>query len=223
MRYCVVNGSPRGKSGNTDILLQKVVEGIQSSGIPEIIWFRLNDRSAHEAAQKAFRTADVCVIGFPLYTDSMPGLTKAFIEGLASFEGLEGNPRMAFLVQSGFPEAHHSRFVECYLEKLAQRLNAPYAGTVIKGGCEGVRLRPQEMNQALFLQLRKLGADLAHDGIFNQERLQQLAKPEHYPRLLSLLFRLVSLLPVTQSYWISQLKKNGAYEVRDAQPFVTED
>jgi NAD(P)H-dependent FMN reductase len=223
MRYCVFNGSPRGKGGNTYILLKKVVEGIESTGSPEIVWFHLKDAQDREAAPKAFRTADVAVLGFPLYTDAMPGLTKAFIEGLAPFEGLEGNPRMAFLVQSGFPEARHSRFVERYLEKLAQRLNANYAGTVIKGGCEGVRIRPEEMNQALFNRLYELGADLAQAGMFTQERLQQLAKPERYPRILAPLFQLVLCLPATQTYWISQLKRNGAYDARGARPFVSED
>lgn len=223
MRYCVFNGSPRGKSGNTHILLKKVVEGIESTDSLEIIWFHLKDIQDREAATIAFRTADVALLGFPLYTDAMPGLTKAFIEGLAPFEGLEGNPRMAFLVQSGFPEAHHSRFVERYLKKLAQRLNANYAGTVIKGGCEGVRIRQEEKNQALFKLLYELGVDLAQAGMFNQERLQQLVKPERYPRILAPLFRLVLCLPVTQSFWISQLKRNGAYDARDARPFVSED
>jgi NAD(P)H-dependent FMN reductase len=223
MRYCVFNGSPRGKSGNTHILLKKVVEGIESISSPEIVWFHLNDAQAREAAPKAFRTADIAVLGFPLYTDAMPGLTKAFIEGLAPFEGLDGNPVMAFLVQSGFPEAHHSRFVERYLEKLALRLKANYAGTIIKGGCEGVRIRPEEMNQVLFKRLHELGADLAQSGMFTQERLQQLAKPEHYPGILAPLFRLVLRLPVTQSYWISQLKRNGAFDARGARPFVSED
>ncbi|MBW6465373.1 MAG: NAD(P)H-dependent oxidoreductase [Brevefilum sp.] len=223
MRYCVVNGSPRGKSGNTAILLESLVEGIESTGTVEIVWFHLNDVRDRESAPKAFRTADVVVLGFPLYTDSMPGLTKAFIESLAPFEGLEDNPRLAFLVQSGFPEAQHSRFVERYLQKLAQRLNAPYAGTVIKGGCEGVRLRPQEMNQALFKQLCELGVDLAQGGKFDQARLENLAKPEHYPRFLATLFQLVLLLPVTQAYWINQLKKNGAYDARNARPFVSEN
>jgi NAD(P)H-dependent FMN reductase len=223
MRYCVVNGSPRGKSGNTAILLKSVVEGIKSTGALDIVWFHLNDVRDREAASKAFRTADVVVLGFPLYTDSMPGLTKAFIESLASFVGLENNPRLAFLVQSGFPEAHHSRCVERYLQKLAQRLNAPYAGTVIKGGCEGVRLRPQEMNHALFKRLCELGVDLAQGGKFDQMRLENLAKPERYPRLLVPLLQLVLLLPVTQAYWINQLKKNGAYDARNARPFVSED
>jgi NAD(P)H-dependent FMN reductase len=223
MRYCIVNGSPRGKSGNTAILLKSVVEGIESTGALDIVWFHLNDIRAREAAPKAFRTADVFVLGFPLYIDSMPGLAKAFIESLAPFEGLESNPRIAFLVQSGFPEAHHSRFVERYLQKLAQRLNAPYAGTVIKGGCEGLRLRPQEMNQALFKQLCELGVDLAQGGKFDQVRLENLAKPERYPRHLAPLLQLMLLLPVTQSYWINQLKKNGAYDAHSARPFISED
>ncbi len=127
---------------------------------------------------------------------------------------------MAFLVQSGFPEAHHSRFVEQYLEKLTRRLNAPYAGTIIKGGCEGVRLMPEEMNQKLFDALRKLGADLAIEGKFDDKRLKALAKPERYPRVLAPLFKLILKLPVVQSYWNNQLKKINAYDERFARPYI---
>ena len=219
MRYCVFNGSPRGRSGNTNILLRQVVEGIESVSSPEITWIYLNDDRKRKIAHEAFREADVVVLGFPLYTDGMPGLVKAFIESLEPYTGREGNPRMAFLVQSGFQEAHHSRFVERYLEKLALRMNASYAGTIVKGGCEGLRLQPEESHGALFAQLTVLGTNLALEGVFDQERLHLLSKPEKYSRILAMLFWLALRLPITQSYWDNQLKKNGAYEARFARPF----
>ena len=43
----------------------------------------------------------------------------------------EGNPPVGFVVQSGFPEGLHSRYVERYLEKLAARLGSPYLGTIV--------------------------------------------------------------------------------------------
>lgn len=219
MRYCVFNGSPRGKRGNTDILLHKVVEGIKAAGADEIEWVYLNDPISCETAPEAFQAADVVLLGFPLYTDSMPGLVKTFIDRLAPFTGREDNPRLAFLVQSGFPEAHHSRFVERYLEKLARRLNAPYAGTIIKGGCEGLRNQPKEANSSIFVVLHTLGSELAHTGAFDRDLLKALAKPEKYPRILAPLFWLILQLPFTHAYWDNQLKKNGAYDRRFARPF----
>lgn len=220
MRYCVFNGSPRGRSGNTNILLRQVVEGIQNASSAEIRWIYLNDVKMRKTAHEAFREADVVVLGFPLYTDAMPGLVKTFIESLEQYTGRAGNPRMAYLVQSGFQEAHHSRFIERYLEKLTLRLAAHYAGTIVKGGCEGLRLQPEDMHSDLFAQLKALGGNLAHDGAFDQERLHLLSKPEKYPRILAPLFWLALRLPITQSYWDNQLKKNGAYEERFARPFT---
>ena len=219
MRYCVINGSPRGKRGNTDILLHKIVDGIAAIDSAEIEWLYLNDTKTRETAHKAFLQADVVVLGFPLYTDSMPGLVKVFIESLEPYVQCESNPRLAFVVQSGFPEAHHSRYIERYLEKLARRMNAPYAGTIVKGGCEGLRHQPEEANTRLFADLSALGADLAHTGIFNRDRLRDLAKPEKYPWILAPLFWLTLRLPFTQAYWDNQLKKNGVYERRSERPF----
>ena len=220
MQLTIYNGSPRGKAGNTEILLTKVLEGFQSSADVDVTWVHLNSRQERAAAHESFPQADLVLLGFPLYTDGMPGLVKEFIESLAPYVGREGNPPMAFLVQSGFPEAAHSRPVERYLEKLARRLNAPYAGTIVKGGCEGVRMMPEQMNQKLFTGLQDLGAALARDGQFEPEKLQALAKPEHYPKVAIPLMSLLLKLPLMQSYWNNQLKKNGAYEDRFAQPFM---
>lgn len=219
MRLTVFNGTPRGKSGNTEILLKKVIDGLSDVVDADIQWFHLNSVKDREAAADAFSSSDVVLLGFPLYTDAMPGLTKAFIENLAPFVGRDNNPRMAFLVQSGFPEAAQSRYVERYLEKLTQRLNAPYAGTIIKGGCEGVRMMPEEMNRKLFEGLEALGRDLGETGQFDPEKLKKLAKPERFPRILAPIFKLILKLPALQQYWNMQLKKNGAYEQRFARPF----
>ncbi len=219
MRLTVFNGSPRGKSGNTEILLKKVIGGFSGVVDADIQWLHLNSVKDRNSAADAFSSSDVVLLGFPLYTDAMPGLTKAFIENLAPFVGRDNNPRMAFLVQSGFPEAAHSRYVERYLEKLTQRLNTPYAGTIVKGGCEGVRMMPEQMNRKLFDGLDALGQDLGETGQFDPEKLKKLAKPERFPRLLAPVIKLVLKLPIMQQYWNMQLKKNGAYEQRFASPF----
>jgi NAD(P)H-dependent FMN reductase len=219
MRLTVYNGSPRGKAGNTEVMLSKVIAGFSSITDPDLKIIYLSSAKQRQEACKYFAQSDLVLLGFPLYTDAMPGLVKEFIESLAPYVGQDDNTNMAFLVQSGFPEAHHSRFVERYLKKLARRLNAPYAGTIVKGGCEGVRLMPDSMNRKLFDGLREAGADLAKDGKFNPEKLKILAKPERYHPILAPVFKLLLKIPVTQSYWNGLLKKNEAYEKRFATPF----
>ena len=71
---------------------------------------------------KLFQEAEQVLLAFPLYTDCMPGIVKVFIESLEPLCSREGNPDVGFIVQSGFPEAIHSRYVEKYLEKPSLRL-----------------------------------------------------------------------------------------------------
>lgn len=72
-------------------------------------------------------------------------VVKTYIEAfkprvdIAKAEG--ANPILGFMVQSGFPEALHSRLLQRNLEKLVRRLCASYAGTVVRGGGEALQSR----------------------------------------------------------------------------------
>lgn len=222
MKLSVFNGSPRGKKSNTHILLEKVLEGFTTIIDPEMRIIYLSNPAERENAHQVFADSDLIIFGFPLYTDSMPGLVKEFIETLDPYVNHNNNPKMAFLVQSGFPESLHSRYVEKYLEKLARRLNATYAGTIIKGGCEGVRLMSEKFNQKLFNGLYEMGVDLARDGAFDPEKLKVLSKPERFPKIMVPVLKLAFTLPISNFYWNNQLKENDAYEARFARPFKTE-
>jgi multimeric flavodoxin WrbA len=210
------NGSPRGRRGNTPILLEQFAKGF--GGATEMHHL-VRVRSTDEFVQ-AFTKAECAWIGFPLYTDAMPGIVKHFIEALEPLIGRPNNPPLGFLVQSGFPEGLHSRYVERYLEKLAARLGSPYLGTIVKGNGEGVRLMPPETNRALFENLQALGAGLARDGRLDPAVLARIARPERYPAILGPVFKIFLRLPVAHSYFDGMLKKNGAYARRFAQPFV---
>jgi hypothetical protein len=169
---------------------------------------------------QAFAETECALIGFPLYTDSMPGSVKHFFEALEPLVGRKGNPPVGFIVQSGFPEGLHSRYVECYLEKLAARLGSPYLGTIVKGNGEGVRIMPPEMTRSLFEDLHALGAGLACDGHLDSAALRRIATPERYPSYLWPIFQVFLRLPIAHSYFDNMLKKNGVYERRFERPFA---
>lgn len=215
-RLTFFNGSPRGAKGNTPAMLAQIAAGF---GRPSETHHLVRIKESEQMVQ-AFAAAECVLLGFPLYTDSMPAITKHFIEALEPLVGRPGNPPLGFLVQSGFPEGLHSRYVERYLEKLAARLGSPYLGTVVKGNGEGTRLMPPEMNRALFTQLQAIGAGLAAQGRFDPAALQAIAKPESMPALLGPVFRLFVRLPVAHSYFDNMLKQNGAYDQRFARPFA---
>ncbi len=169
---------------------------------------------------EAFRKAECIWLGFPLYTDGMPGLVKNFLEALEPLKGQENNPPIGFLIQSGFPEGLHSRYVERYLARLTKRLGSPYLGTIVKGGGEGIRLRSAEGNQGLFDHLRSLGRSIAERGELDSEVLLEIAKPERFPLILGPIYRLFLKSKMAHSYFDSMLVENQAFERRDDRPFL---
>ena len=215
-RLTLFNGSPRGRRGNTPIFLREFAKGFGG----ETEMYHLIQVKQTEQFVKAFAEAECAWIGFPLYTDAMPGAVKHFIEALEPLVGRKDNPPLGFIVQSGFPEGLHSRYIERYLEKLAARLGSPYLGTIVKGNGEGIRLVLPEANQSLFEGLQSLGVGLAANGRLEPEILALLAHPESYPTILWPVFQVFLRLPIAHAYFDNMLKKNGAYERRFARPFA---
>jgi len=214
-RLTIFNGSPRGRRGNTPLMLEQFASGFK--GQTEM--FHLVRLKETEQMVEVFATAECALIGFPLYTDAMPGVVKHFIEALEPLVGRGGNPPLAFLVQSGFPEGLHSRYVERYLEKLAARLGSPYLGAIVKGGGEGTRVMPPQMTSGLFTNLEALGNGLAVNGRLDSRLLKAVAKPERFPVILGPAFQFYLRLPIAHSYFDGMLKQNGVYEQRFARPF----
>ncbi len=219
----LLNGSPRGGRSNSMKMLARVAEGWQRGGgePPEVL--HLARPVQFQRAIEAFAGASTVLLGLPLYTDAMPALVKTYIEALAprveaAMAG-EKNPTLAFLVQSGFPEAAHSRPLERYLEKLAPRFRSPYAGTIVRGGGEALQAMPEQANRKLWARLRTLGEQLARDGRFSASELKAVAGTEHFSPVALRLTGWVFKLPVTQFYWNGMLRENGAWERRFAAPY----
>jgi hypothetical protein len=215
----LLNGSPRGERSNSMKMLRRVAEGWErgDGSAPEAL--HLARKAEFDRAVAAFAGADVVLLGLPLYTDSMPALVKTYIEALAPRVAVRENPTLAFLVQSGFPEARHSRPLERYLEKLARRLGSPYAGTIVRGGGEALQMMPDEANKKLWARLHVLGEQLARSGRFGENELAAISGTERFSPVAAALLSVACKLPITQFYWNMQLKKNGAWERRFAAPY----
>jgi hypothetical protein len=220
MQLTVYNGSPRGQKSNTKLLLDRFLSGFEGRGGKTHRLHYLVRRNERGRQVEDFAQAPGPVLlAFPLYTDCMPGLVKDFIEDLRPLCGQKGLPPAMFLVQSGFPEARHSRFVERYLKKLTRRLGCGYLGTMVRGGVEGIRVMPAMMTRKLYGLMENLGAALADTGKLDPQLLRKLATPETLTPARRWMYEKL-LYRMTNAYWNNMLKKNNALHRREDRPFA---
>jgi hypothetical protein len=148
----------------------------------------------------------------------MPGVGTSLIEHLPP-EALQiSSVKIGFLVQSGFPEAHHSTFVERYLEKLTRRLGLEYLGTIVRGGVEGIQMQPRWMTRYTDL-FYDLGQNLVLDGKLSPAILKKLRTPEHLKGIRLIAYKILRLTGLSNFYWNYQLKENNAFDQRFAKPY----
>ncbi len=225
MRLALYNGSPRGKNGNTAILLGQFTAGFLAASDNTCDLMYLARVHQHGDFAKKFFNAQAVIIAFPLYGDSMPAIVKDFIETLGTTMQSDKTrktstlPALGFIVQSGFPEAIQSRYVERYCEKLARRLGAHYIGTVIRGGVEGIQARPPFLNRRLLVAFRNLGRHFGVTKEFHPIMKRKLAGREKMSAAGRFMFRILMATGLANIYWNMNLKKHGAYGRRFDRPY----
>jgi NAD(P)H-dependent FMN reductase len=221
MKRLLLNGSPRGKASNSRRILSWIAEGMAAAGaVEDIPVLDLASVKAVASQAEAFAGAQEIVLAFPLYTDSMPGIVKNFLETAARLgPDAHRGKRAAFIVQSGFSESIHSEAVAAYLARLCRRLGMVHAGTLIKGNGEGIRLMPDSANAKLKARFVRAGTELVSDGRFSEGLAGELAKPRILGAWGRFVMRLGVLTGMTNIYWNMMLKKNGAYERRFDAPY----
>ena len=222
MKLIIFNGSPRGAGSNTTILLDQFIKGFVSSGNNQHELFYLKKTEPAEC-MKAIQLAEYVLLAFPLYTDSMPGIVKQFIESLSPLRGKGNSIKMGVIVQSGFPEGIHCAFIGHYFEKLCRRLSCEYLGTITKGGVEGIKTKTQKQNRKLFTAFEDLGKVFGKTGSFDKTIAEQLRSPMTFSGWTLILIRLFNAFGLLSVGMNKELKKNRAYEKRFARPYDQEE
>ncbi|MBN2263650.1 MAG: NAD(P)H-dependent oxidoreductase [Prolixibacteraceae bacterium] len=218
MKLAVFNGSPRKTKSNSTLLINQFLNGYHGTNNHFTHIHYLAEISKSEEHTKAFELADNVIVIFPLYTDAMPGQVKLFLENIAQIPA--AGKRLGFIVQSGFPEAYHSVFVQRYLEKLAKNCQWNYLGTVIRGGVEGIQLFPKPVQKRLFLHFYSLGKVFCESGKFDQKIMIKLAQPYRFGFIRRNFFRLMIKTGMANFYWNMKLKENNAWDKRFAAPYA---
>lgn len=220
MNLVIFNGSPRGKNGNTSLLLKQFLKGFTKNPDNSIVHYYLRNRRETNQFVHAFKNAETVMLAFPLYSDAMPSIVKEFIEALEPLCGKKKNPKMAFFVHSGFPEGRHTLYVERYLIKLAARLGCEYIGTIRKGGTEGIRKQNDKTNAKLFSMFEALGSAFGTTGRFQENIAAAFKKPDVFPKFIFPIFKAMQLLGIIDKMWNRDLKANKAYRNRFDKPYA---
>ncbi|WP_422486578.1 hypothetical protein [Gudongella sp. DL1XJH-153] len=210
-KLVIYNGSPRISGSNSTLILEKVVEALGD----KVEIRDLKKREKWEEWSKSFKSEKHVMLFMPLYVHAMPSHVMGFIEKLEASEG-----SISFFVQSGFPESSQSSYLEAYFEQLAVRLGRKYLGTAIKGGMEGLQMRPATAQDKMIKPLANTIENLVYEGEFSKIDIFQLAKPIRYGKGMQILFNLLSKR-LLNLFWDHQLKTNNAYEKRFDRPYLS--
>ena len=213
MSVLIINGSPKGKNGNTEVFVQKFVEEMK---VPCKIVYAAKEDSLYLAEyMKDFETV---IFAMPLYVHAMPGMVMKIIEQL--HPASEAGKSLGFIVQSGFVESAQSEYLERYLSALTKSLNYTYLGTARRGGSAGVYMMPEQMNKKLFKQLHSLGQHFDQSGSFDMDTVREMAQPHKLSKAKSRFMQFLGVLGLGDTmFWNMMLKKNKAFDRRFDKPF----
>ncbi len=211
-KIIIYNGSPRRSGSNSALILKKAVEAL----CDRVEVRDLKEGDKWEEWAETFNSEKHVMFFMPLYVHAMPSHVMRFIEKLQASEG-----SISFFVQSGFPESSQSHYLEAYFEQLALRLGRTYIGTAIKGGIEGLQMRPATAQEKMMRPLVKTIVDLVYEGNFNPTSIHQLARPIRFGKGMTILLKLLTKIGLINFFWNQQLKENQAYEKRFDRPYLS--
>lgn len=218
MKLIIYNGSPRGKRGNTDFLINQFIQGFCEQNENEAVVYYLSDKRNRDEQVKAFEQGHMIIFAMPLYCDAMPGCVKEFLEILPAAGNLKR--KMGFIVQSGFQEAYQSSFLKAYFDTIPTFFSCEYLGTVVRGGVEGIQVMPPFMVRKVLNHFMELGRNLALTSRFDENIMNQLARPYTYSKWELFLYKYL-FAKSSDGYWNRQLKKNGCFEKRFDAPYIS--
>jgi hypothetical protein len=210
----ILNGSPKGKNGNSEIFIQKFLNGMK---VPCEV--RYISKENPKTLSEYVKDFDNIIIVLPLYIHGMPGVTMRFIEFLEPAVACESKS-IGFILQGGFPESAQFKYAENYFKSLSGELNMKYLGTIIKGNSAGVYMMPGFMNRKLFKSLRQLGEAYDKYNILDRAIIENLKKPYELTGFTLKKMNFAARVGLNKVIWNKFLKQNDALDKTFDKPFV---
>jgi hypothetical protein len=215
-------GSPKPGASSSASLGTYLLEQLEQLGLRTDtvnLTKALRSDEATEALHAAVAAADLVVLSFPLYIDSLPAPVTRALELIAARRaGLPAapgdKPALVAICQCGFPEAEHNEVALEICRNFAPTAGFEWAGGLGMGGGGMAGRRPlREIRGMLRSAVRALdltAAELAAGRPVPGEAVRLMAKPA----IPGFAYRFVA-----NRQWRGELRKQGATAPLDAQPF----
>lgn len=139
MNALILVGSPKGRRSASHMLGAKLAEGLRGHGVTvreEYVHQALASEGETGRLLELIDASDLFVLSFPLYVDSLPAPLTRFLElaaGRRDRNGHAGRPRLALIVQCGFPEASQCDTAIGICRRFAESTGMRWAGALAMG------------------------------------------------------------------------------------------
>jgi len=215
-------GSPRTRKSTSNSLGGYLFEGLNARGVQTettYIHTTLRSKDRMKTMLDAIDAADLVVLAFPLYVDSLPAPVIETLERIDAHRKISQQPPrqlFAAIANCGFPEPDHNATALAICANFAQQTDFDWAGSLALGAGEGmVHGTPLNEMDGRVLQLKK-ALDLAAESL-----AQGMAIPEEVQALLAKPFIPGWFYRWMGVYgWRQQAKKYDADKNMKRQPYL---
>ena len=138
-RAVLLVGSPRTKKSTSASLGGYLMEQLAARGIETEtmqIYTQFNSAEHVKQSLEKLDRADLVVLAFPLYVDSLPAPVIAALEKIAAHRN--ASQRFAAIANCGFPEASHNDTALAICEEFAAQTGMTWLGSLSLGAGEGM-------------------------------------------------------------------------------------
>jgi multimeric flavodoxin WrbA len=179
-RAVLLVGSPRTRKSTSASLGSYLFEQLRDRDIEtEIfqIYTSLSSQTRMDAMYEAIDHADLVVLAFPLYVDTLPAPVTAALEKISAHrKGQASRIRFAAISNCGFPEAHHNQTALTICSEYARQNGFTWMGGLALGGGEGlVHGVPLTEMDGRAMPIKK-ALDMAADALANGQPIPHSAQ-----------------------------------------------
>jgi hypothetical protein len=212
-RALLLVGSPRGKRSTSFALGSYLADRLSEKGVKVDTVILVNAVRSEEGRQKllsAADDADLVVLAFPLYIDSLPASATRALELVHEHRKAVTKPQsFAVIVNNGFPDPSHNLMAADICRKFAADSGMGWAGSIrvsMGGAIDGRPLREAGgMVKGLARGLEMASASLAEGKLIPQEAEALASKP-----FMPLFLARLMMTAMGGRMWDSMAKANGA-------------
>jgi multimeric flavodoxin WrbA len=220
-RVLLLVGSPRARKSTSASMGDYLLDQMRQHGVVETETIQLypSFSTAERMSKLLAETdkADLVVLAFPLYVDSLPAPVMATLEAIAGHKGSSPHrTRFAALANCGFPEAHHNDNSLALCAEFARTSGFAWMGSISLGGGEGmvhgVPLKEIDGRATSIRRALDIAAQYMAEGKAIPENAQQLLAKPFVPVWLYRFFGIIG--------WKQQAKQYGMQKRLMEQPYL---